>query len=81
MKTMSDNMKFDTEMSMLVDALMEDDFYEEPMIGAASSNKTSDLKDMLDASAKASDWHKPSLKMMIKPLPNSSTIHWGLTSR
>ena len=71
-KSIAESAKFDAEMSMLVDALMEEDLIDE----------NSDAKyDLLSDDPLKNDW--PSMaspKLMnitMKSLPNSNTIHWG----
>lgn len=59
---------------MLVDALMDDELYEEQMSG-----KYTDLKDFLYTEAIKSDWTAKLMNVTMKSNPNSSTIHWGFT--
>lgn len=62
------------DVSMLVDALMDDELYEEQMSG-----KYTDLKDFLYTEAIKSDWTAKLMNVTMKSNPNSSTIHWGFT--
>lgn len=60
--------KYDVDMSMLVDALMEDELYDDQM-----NAKFTDLKDLLYSDA------VKFMNVTMKSNPNSSTVHWGIS--